>query len=793
MTTPTTSSFSMKRFMTPHRRNEDSATLPFTTSNSMDDIDSSIDKHLSKKQLPRTKPWLYAPGRRREPPAPVMIRRDGSIHNISSPLPALPGDLPHSSTSSLCSCDMLDHIRPESRSYSSSKAAATLGLPDLPATPSISPGMVISRRPVRHTDRLLLSPEWNQSENDIHSRPSITFSDSGIDPLDVRGLGARRAEPQQSEASSSIDYSEDTQTFMRETDRAFMNSVSNFSDHKLDFNIPEEPSTPPPYESNRPSHETRRSISSFEDFSFDKAQKNKKIEEPQQPAAARAPSPSPAPVQTPAPASTPFTPAPTAAPSRATTQPVTPATKTRTRKASKVVPFQGRHRASRSQTGSRWNIPENVAEILTGRFKKIEADEVLTPAKIEELTKARAEALREKTARESSESARNSPTQESIMEKEVGTDKPLPPMPSADTAHGRAASHSSEGSSRRSQRTSSSVSSGFATRKSHSKSNASDFSVASTRKSSQAKSATSGMGQRKNSSDSSSSQDNDDESVEDDDDVLGGEDEDDVDEANRVSPITEEGEDFLPPPKNPARYRGPPKQRLPSLPSRRWSKRQSVQGGLQNEENDDYLFLRGTPYTLTKPLFRHGPITLSKADMGKVVMTMDDTLDWTAFQMAILGGAGELFLDEFEEEDDKMAEDLTDWFSGFGFESLGGLVVAEQPVSSRSSSRSTMSSIQSTDQDLPIPISTERPTGLDETGYDSSKFFRGSIGGPKPWMTEGDSPQRAKAETPPVTPMMPHVAEGDDEPGEVPMGYNLNHDLDDFLRWEAAHMTGAGF
>jgi hypothetical protein len=792
MTTPNTSSFSMKRFITPHRRNEDSATLPFTTSTSMDDIDSSIDKHLSRKQLPRTKPWLYAPGRRREPPAPVMIRRDGSIHNISSPLPPVPGDMPHSSTSSLCSCDMLDHIRPDSRSYSSSKAAATLGLPDLPATPSISPGMIISRRAVRPAERLLLSPEWNQSENDIHSRPSITFSDSGIDPLDMRGLEARRAESQRTGSKSSIDYSESTQNFIRETDLAFMNSNVNFGDHKLDFHIPEEPATPPmPAESARSSHEKRRSISSLEDFSFDQAKKDDKADESEPKAVVPVPSPSPAPVQTPAPTSTPFSSSPTPSSSRMSTQ--APATKSRTRKSSKVVPFQGRHRPSRSQTGSRWNIPENVAEILTGRFKKIEADEVLTPAKIEELTKARAEALREKTARESSESARSSPTEESMMEKDASKEKPLPPMPSDDTAHARAASHSSEGSSRRSQRTSSSVSSSFAPRKSHSKSNASDFSIPSTRKSSRAKSMVSASDLRKNSSESSSSQDDDDESIEDDDDMLGGDDEDELDESHRVSPIIEEGESFLPPPKNPARFHGPPKQRLPSLPNRRWSKRQSVQGGLQNEENDDYLFLKGTPYTLTKPLFRHGPITLSKADMGKVVMTMDDTLDWTAFQMAILGGAGELFPDEFEEEDDKMAEDLTDWFGGFGFESLGGLVVAEQPVSSRSSSRSTMSSIQSTDQDLPIPLSTERPTGLDEAGYDSSKFFRGSVGGPKPWMTESDSPQRGKAETPPITPLMPHVAGSDDEPGEVPMGYNLNHDLGDFLRWEAAHMTGAGF
>jgi hypothetical protein len=70
-------------------------------------------------------------------------------------------------------------------------------------------------------------------------------------------------------------------------------------------------------------------------------------------------------------------------------------------------------------------------------------------------------------------------------------------------------------------------------------------------------------------------------------------------------------------------------------------------------------------------------------------------VDWTAFQTAILGGASGdldgLFPEEpipADEEEGKIAEDMTTWFEGFGFETHGELIASEK-LSQKKSDRST--------------------------------------------------------------------------------------------------------
>ncbi|RGP66360.1 hypothetical protein FSPOR_6738 [Fusarium sporotrichioides] len=241
------------------------------------------------------------------------------------------------------------------------------------------------------------------------------------------------------------------------------------------------------------------------------------------------------------------------------------------------------------------------------------------------------------------------------------------------------------------------------------------------------------------------------------------------------------------------------------------------------EETDEYYYLKSTPYTLTKPSFRHGPITLAKAEVEKGIKKMDDTLDWTAFQMAILGGAGELFQDMSIDEDTKQVEEITSWFDTFGFETYGVLIPGDVPEpepeaepvhmhahatpSLRSSSHSTFSSTPSTidtDVDLPIPVGAEFPSGFWNApapgqALDKAKFFNST--GLKRWVGEGH-PKRPNShseeeESLPPSPMMPlvvHMSVGEaDIPDTVPMGYNLHHDLGDFLKWEAENVYASGF
>ncbi|KAH6960469.1 hypothetical protein DER45DRAFT_159978 [Fusarium avenaceum] len=279
--------------------------------------------------------------------------------------------------------------------------------------------------------------------------------------------------------------------------------------------------------------------------------------------------------------------------------------------------------------------------------------------------------------------------------------------------------------------------------------------------------------------------------------------------------------------RNPARAGAEAIQKLPSIPEIVAAGTLRTQSeppastttpktaNIKMDENDEYFYLKSTPYTLTKPSFRHGPITLSKAEAGKGVKTMDDTLDWTAFQMAILGGAGDLLQDMSSEEDTKQVEEITSWFDTFGFETYGVLVPGDMPKpesepeptpSMRSSAHSTLSSTPSTintDVDLPIPVGAEFPSGFWNApapgqALDKAKFFNST--GLKRWVGEG-GPKRPSShsseESLPPSPMMPlvvHMGTGEaDIPDTVPMGYNLGHDLGDFLKWEAENVYAPGF
>ncbi|KAI5467545.1 hypothetical protein BGZ63DRAFT_419243 [Mariannaea sp. PMI_226] len=223
------------------------------------------------------------------------------------------------------------------------------------------------------------------------------------------------------------------------------------------------------------------------------------------------------------------------------------------------------------------------------------------------------------------------------------------------------------------------------------------------------------------------------------------------------------------------------------------------------EEKNGILYLPGTPFTLTNPMFRQGSIMISKADICQNVKAMDDTLDWTAFQMAILCGAGDLFPDLTWEEDRKQVDDITAWFDSFGFKSCGTLLSEDVPVlSSSESTRSTISVSPSTvdmDSELPIPVDSEYPSGFWNSSSPSSlglreKFFHSKglrrwtgEGHPKPYMN------RNSIDSGPPSPMLPLIispgsADGDDP---VPMGYNLNHDLGEFLRWEAENVYATGY
>lgn len=263
-----------------------------------------------------------------------------------------------------------------------------------------------------------------------------------------------------------------------------------------------------------------------------------------------------------------------------------------------------------------------------------------------------------------------------------------------------------------------------------------------------------------------------------------------------------------PPPKNPARaalkstYVSQP---LPTIPEVLVPKNPADKAEPETWYSpvikDEAVYFQSTPYTMNMQTFRHGRIFLPKPDMPRC-MNIDDTLDWTAFQMAILGGAGDFISGSFDFThcDEDGLDDLSAWFDEFGFETAGSLVSAgttpmgsprSHPRSESGEYSSASSSATDPDLDLPIPVAHEFPHGFwNEGSVDSSRFATGDgqckI---KRWTLEGPPKRpvnnRDSTGGLPQSPMMDLIFVGQvDESELVPMGYNLGHDLGDFLRWE---------
>ncbi|KAL6859981.1 hypothetical protein ACO1O0_004005 [Amphichorda felina] len=405
--------------------------------------------------------------------------------------------------------------------------------------------------------------------------------------------------------------------------------------------------------------------------------------------------------------------------------------------------FYRRHKQSSSTSRwshkpSRWALPDNVTDILTGNvFKRNQVDELLTSEQLAKLKQEREEAKRKKSVPKPPRASNESETSRSSS-KRGAPGKGTQPSQSHMSSHKSQPSQGSVSTETVSSVSESSVSS------SASENGDKDQPPTPPKKSS-------GRLRRK-AVPQIKTQNGDDDGLMTFD-LLG-----------EPSPLETTFEPTLPP-KNPLRY-GPPTKDLPELPNNETAKRRHVSKLLLPEEDDEYFYLKSTPYSLTTPFFRHGRIAFAKSEFGKGAITMDETLDWTAFQMAILG-AGE-FLDDVDDEgDSKIAEDVAKWFGDFGFDTHGHLVPEDWPSSPRSSSQSTISSSPS-ENDLPLPA-------VDHTrnlAYGANwKYMEEKI------VDEYDD----------------KIPAFDEDEAPMDMGYNLQGDLGDFLQWEAQYALGPGY
>lgn len=233
----------------------------------------------------------------------------------------------------------------------------------------------------------------------------------------------------------------------------------------------------------------------------------------------------------------------------------------------------------------------------------------------------------------------------------------------------------------------------------------------------------------------------------------------------------------------------------------------------------DHILLPSTSYTLNAPYIKHGHIRIEKHDRDYSLFSpVEERLDWTAFQMAILGtediGGGDWRRDWEAEADENEVDGIVDWWGEFGFDGYGSLekfksnspptppvVLAKSTFSPPKPRKAHIASY--TRQRKPR---TWKTSNSPRTNYidlamlpthhgrsQSSPRTPLDVNMPKRYelqVTTQSVPngRRVSVASLPPSPMLALDQNGDTD-ARIPMGYNLGHDLGDFLRWEAEHVT----
>ena len=113
----------------------------------------------------------------------------------------------------------------------------------------------------------------------------------------------------------------------------------------------------------------------------------------------------------------------------------------------------------------------------------------------------------------------------------------------------------------------------------------------------------------------------------------------------------------------------------------------STRPSLPKKSTLSELVLPSTPYSLTSPLFRHGPIVIVRSRFKQEDISGDESLNWTAFQIAIAGTTTVDELCEFEKvarySDETELDEIANWWEDFGL-GLGELVHEKQEPSKKS-------------------------------------------------------------------------------------------------------------
>ncbi|RYP34856.1 hypothetical protein DL767_004081 [Monosporascus sp. MG133] len=718
---------------------------------------SDSDEGAGYKDRSRRKDSWYIARRKKQPPEPFGLGRHHSVHEILGPIPPLPTETRRSSASSLCDCAHNAHLAPRSIALRRSCLCA------LPSKNDPSEEFLQVSSATTYKDDGLppqRSPESCHAKSPSRVRcneeavTSDSSSDLGETLFSQPEERARRSTEQLGTRVSREEYSQNIRKLIQEADEAFRQVGSAIDEVRL-VQYSHGDNTPRTStfgeEAPMTSSFTERPGPPTPDIS---PILKSPLRQKSQPRLA--------------------TPAPTA-PARSPSKPKRKKSKKGTKLPKPVKPLRKPAMAKPViKTVPRWTLTENVAELFTGRlFNKVEVDEMLTEAQLEEYKRRRMSQLKTQQMNDTSKSDTES------------VDTPIEPF------------HLDDLPSRI----------GSAGVKLTAEAPAEDKAASTFFDDTESPNF----------------------SVERDRDELFLAPLPSENVRTEAGPAVSREAHPVPPKKSlkslMAGRRQPPG--LPSIPETPLISSSDDEpflgrqpGNVQESVADsDYVYLQSSPCTVTVPTFKHGPIRFAKSDLipEPSLGGADDGLDWTAFQMAILGGAG----DWNSESDDTIRrrtaeeiEELVDWWESWGFGGTGGLVGEEPEASSPTSTVSAgeFSDISYNDIQEDNPYSAHhrwqtlrqqaaaqglglpgpKPSSADEYQAPSARTYAGAGADPVQLRKWADRESIASL---PQSPMLDLrvIRSANDDVDIVPMGYNLGHDLGDFLRWEAEHAYAGGY
>ncbi|RYP86793.1 hypothetical protein DL769_000638 [Monosporascus sp. CRB-8-3] len=716
---------------------------------------SDSDEGAGYKDRNRRKDSWYIARRKKQLPEPFELGRHHSVHEIFGPIPPLPTETRRSSASSLCDCAHNADLAPRSIALRRSCLCALPSKKD-PSEESLQ----VSSATTYEDDGPL--PQCSPESCHTKSPSLVRCNEEVVTPDDSSDLGETSSSQSEEKARRSTErlvtkvsleeYSQNIRQLIQEADEAFREVGSAIDEVKL-VQYSHSDNTPRTSmfeeEVSMSSSFTERPGPLTPDISPILKSPLRQKSRPRL-----------------------VTPAPTA-PARSPSKPKRKKSKKGTKLPKPVKPLRKPVIAKPViKTVPRWTLTENVAELFTGRlFNKIEVDEMLTEAQLEEYKRRRMSQLKTQQMNDTSKS-----DTESI-------DTPIEPFHLEDLP-------SRIGSAGVKLTAETPVEEGAAS---------TFFNDAGPQNSFVKKDR--------------------------DELFLGPSPSENM--GTEARPAVSREAHPVPPKKSlkglMAGRKRPPG--LPSIPETSLTSSSNDElflgrqlGSMQESVADsDYVYFQSSPCTMTVPTFKHGPIRFAKSDLipEPSLGGADDGLDWTAFQMAILGGAG----DWNSESDDTIRrrtaeeiDELVDWWESWDFGCVGRLIGEEPEAASPTSTVSAgeFSDISYNDIQEDNPYSAHhrwqtlrqqaavqglglpgpKPSSMNEYQAPLSRTYAGA-GPVQPRKLAG----RESIASLPQSPMLDLrvVRSDNDDVDVVPMGYNLGHDLGDFLRWEAEHVYAGGY